>query len=275
MEKIDRLGWTDGIAFASYGLKIGIRVNDSSVLERLRACLPPGAQPVETPFVDYLMSLRIGGAGARPNVRNFNLLYGGLARLARTMDLDDLFQTLENEIALFLGEWARKRVFVHAGVVGWQGRALLIPGRTMAGKSSLVAALVRAGATYYSDEYAVLDGHGLVHPYPRPLSLRQPNGERAHRVSAAELGGTTGSTPLPVGLVAVTKYRPGSPWKPRPLTPGASVLELLDNSLAGLRSPKLVMSVLNRLTPRTRALKGPRGEADEAASALLREMERA
>jgi hypothetical protein len=31
-----------------------------------------------------------------------------------------------------------------------------------------VAELVRAGATYYSDEFAVLDSRGRVHPFPRP-----------------------------------------------------------------------------------------------------------
>src|ERR1051326_5441095 len=153
MGKIDRLGWTDGIAFESYGLKIGIRTNDAGALDRVRACLPPGTRPLAGPYVDYLMSVRLGGARARANVRNYHLLYAGLQRQARTLDLDDLFQTLENELALFIAEFARKRLFVHAGVVGWQGRALLLPGRTMAGKSSLVAALVRAGASYYSDEF--------------------------------------------------------------------------------------------------------------------------
>src|SRR5277367_3536052 len=42
---------------------------------------------------------------------------------------------------------------VHAGAVLWRGRALLLPGGTHAGKSSLVTELLRRGATYYSDEY--------------------------------------------------------------------------------------------------------------------------
>src|SRR5262245_15118510 len=201
MEKIDRLGWTAGIAFVSYGLKIGVRVNDSGALERVHSCLPPGWKPAKSPHVDYLMSLRIGGPGGRPNIRNYSLLYGGLARLARTMDQDELFQTLENELQLFVAEWAKNRVFVHAGVVAWKGRALVIPGRTLAGKSTLVAALLEAGATYYSDEYAVLDGRGLVHPYPRPLSLRQANGASCRRLNAEDLGSSTGTGPLPIGVV--------------------------------------------------------------------------
>src|SRR6266851_4686906 len=104
MEKIDRLGWTDGIAFESYGLTIGVRVSDACVLGRVRSCLPPGWQPAKSPYVDYLMSLRIGGPSPRPNVRNYSLLYGGLTRLARTLDTEALFQSLENELQLFVAE---------------------------------------------------------------------------------------------------------------------------------------------------------------------------
>ena len=64
---------------------------------------------------------------------------------------------------------AQDCLFVHAGVVGWQGKAILIPGRSFSGKTTLVKALIEAGATYYSDEFAILDRQGLVHPYPLPL----------------------------------------------------------------------------------------------------------
>jgi hypothetical protein len=274
MEKIDRLGWAAGIAFESFGLKIGIRVNDATVLDRVRSCLPPGCKPAKSPDVDYLMSLHIGRASTRPNLRNYSLLYGGLARLARTMDLEALFQALENELQLFVAEFAKNRVFVHAGVVGWKDLALVIPGRSLAGKSTLVAALLRAGATYYSDEYAVLDGRGYVHPFPRLLSLRQENGARPRRVGAQELGSRPGVKPLPVAVVALARYLPGSVWRPRPLTPGTAMLELLNNTIPAQRAPEKVLTTLNRLTPRARALKGVRGEAQEMALALLQEVER-
>jgi uridine kinase len=41
---------------------------------------------------------------------------------------------------------------------------IAIPGRSFSGKTSLVTALVRAGAVYYSDEFAVIDRDGLVRP---------------------------------------------------------------------------------------------------------------
>src|ERR671929_229610 len=87
----------------------------------------------------------------------------------------------------------------HAGVVGWQGRAILIPGRSFSGKSTLVAALVRAGATYYSDEFAVLDERGRVHPFPKKLSMRLEGSARPRFAPVEELGGRRGTTPLRVG----------------------------------------------------------------------------
>ncbi|WP_157871812.1 hypothetical protein [Gloeothece verrucosa] len=101
------------------------------------------------------------------------------------------------------------KLFVHAGVVGWRGRAIVIPGRSFSGKTTLAAALVKAGAIYYSDEYAVIDRDGLVHPYPRPLCIREGVGEQIKRrkCSVEELGGQAGTDPIPVGLVVHTKYQ--------------------------------------------------------------------
>src|SRR5947209_3709992 len=195
MQKLNRLGWADGIAFLSYGLRIGVRVTERGVLEKLQDHLPPGWKHSQSPIVDQLYSLRVGGSGARPGTRQFHLLYGGSARLARTVDLDEAFERLESDLQLLVAALARRRVFVHAGVVGWRGQAIVIPGRSLSGKSALVAALVQAGATYYSDEYAVFDDRGRVHAYPRPLSLREVPGERPRRCRAEALGGRTGVKP--------------------------------------------------------------------------------
>jgi hypothetical protein len=83
------------------------------------------------------------------------------------------------------------------------GRAVILPGRSMSGKTSLVAALVKAGATYFSDEYAVLDKLGMVHPYIKTLSLRTDSMQRLQR-SAEELAA------MPGGSLCPWRYWP--PW---------------------------------------------------------------
>jgi hypothetical protein len=148
----------------------------------------------------------------------------------------------------------------------------VIPGRSHSGKSRLVAALVRAGATYYSDEYAVLDAKGRVHPYPKPLSIRQEGDAPSQLVTVEELGGRTGTAPLPVGLVLATTYRAGVKWRPRLLSPGAGMLALLENTVSAQRRPKSVLRTLRAVTQRAAVLNGARGEADDAAGRMLEKM---
>jgi len=63
-------------------------------------------------------------------------------------------------------------VFVHAAVASLGDGAVVMPGRSGAGKTTLVAALALAGWRYLSDEVAVLGPDGAqVRPYPRPLAL--------------------------------------------------------------------------------------------------------
>jgi hypothetical protein len=254
-------------------VRVGIRVNDPNILLRLTAYLPPGWRTVTSPHVDYLFSLLIGGSGPRSSLRRFNLLYGDVSRLARSLDVEAIFAAFESHLQLYIAETARRHVFVHAGVVGWRGRAILVPGHSHSGKSTLVAAMVRAGAVYYSDEYAVLDAKGLVHPYPKPLSLRDQHTGKATRWQAEALGGRTGTQPLPVGLVIVSTYRPGAAWRPRRLSPGHGVLALLANTVSARRQPAVVLPTLRRAAAQATMLKGGRGEAEEVAPRLFRYLE--
>lgn len=268
MHQIDRLGWAGGISFVSHGARIGIRVNDSTVLERLPSYLPPGWRPATSHVVDYLYSLRTGNS-APSGLKPFHVLYLGSERVARTPDLDEVFDLLESYLHFNVAIGARHQLFLHAGVVGWQGRAIVIPGRSLSGKTSLVAALVRAGATYYSDEYAVLDEQGHVHPYPKPLSIRVGRGESVSKCSAEQLGGRAGTGPLPVGLVVVTQYSPAAHWRPRRLSPGQALLALLDNTLLAQTRPQFTLGALERVASSACSLKGKRGEAEEMVGPLL------
>ncbi len=158
---------------------------------------------------------------------------------------------------------------MHAGVVGWRGRAIVIPGHSFAGKSTLVAALVRAGATYYSDEYAVFDAHGRVHPYARPLALRDETGGPSRKVQPEALGGPPGVKPLRVGLVVVTSYHAGASWRPRRLAPGRAVMALLANTVSIRRQPERSLATLRQVALEAPVLKGVRGEVEEMVDALL------
>ena len=164
---------------------------------------------------------------------------------------------------------ARPRLFVHAGVVGWNGEAILLPGRTHAGKSSLVAALVRTGAIYYSDEYAILDDEGLVHPFARALGIRDDSG-RTRRVEPGTIG-KVGRVPLPVRRVIVTRHVPGAAWCAEPMSPGETVLALLDNTLAARARPGDALRILSAVARVAAGFRGERGDAAIAVEQILTE----
>jgi hypothetical protein len=217
-----------------------------------------------------MYSVIAGGDGPERNLRLFNLVYANANRVARTPELDQAIDAFESDLQLYVAETAPRRVFVHAGVVGWRGMAIVIPGRSFSGKSTLTVEMVKAGMTYYSDEYAVLDAEGRVHHYARPLSIRE-NGhlEKPKKYKVESLGGRPGAKPLPVGLVVVSKYKPGAKWRPRQLSAGEGALALLANTVSARREPRAMLATLQKVVSRAPVLKGQRGEAQQVIDYVL------
>jgi hypothetical protein len=269
MEKIDRLGWAEGFSFTSFGAKIGVRANKPGFVQSLAHLLPPGWQSSEESTVERLYSFVVGGQDLRRNVRLLNLVYGDAGRLARDRELEPILHAFDADVRLSVGILARRRVFVHAGVVGWKGRAIVIPGRTMTGKTSLVAALLRLGAEYYSDEYAVLDLRGRVHPFAKPLSIRQPRELTAARLAAEAFGARTGSKALPIAVILDTHFHEGSRWRPKRASRSVGVLSLLGNTISARLQPARNMPVLRQAVSNAVILKGVRGDAETTARELL------
>ena len=268
MQALDRHVWTDAIAFEKFGVRIGIRADSAELMALAASRVPPGATPLASDEIDVLFSIAGGGA-ARPGLRRYAILYEGISIRLRTLDRDALADGLDSAIHVALAEQATEWVFVHAGVVGWRGRAIVIPGTTFSGKTTLVAALLRAGAEFYSDDRAVIDAQGLVHPHPRPLSVRESPGARQQPVSAASLGATTAERPLPVGMLVLTSFREGAEWEPRPLPAGQAMLSVLEHASALRTRPEAVLQVLGRTFAGVPAYRGPRGDATETAARLL------
>jgi hypothetical protein len=270
MAKLDRLVWADGMSFTAYGVRVGLRVNDKALLKQLIPRLPPGARPSHVRTTNHLYSMTGFVNGSKGRVTRLNLGYWNLLRFARTRSFDDLLEQFESHLQLTVAEYAPRRVFVHAGVVGWKGKAILIPGSSFSGKSSLVAELLRAGATYYSDEYAVIDASGRVHPYARDLRMRSSDGVGRKRRPAADFGASTGSNPLPVALVISTRFKDGARWRPRELSRGKSVLELLANTVSARSQPEMALGFLTKAVDSATSVKGVRGEASEMVKWLSR-----
>lgn len=188
-----------------------------------------------------------------------------LARGAPEAALASALAKLHFDVAVH----AREATFIHASVVRWQGKLLLFPGRSGAGKSTLAAFLSERGGIYYSDEYAPVDDLGLIHPYPRPISLRPD----VRRRFAESFPGTAdaGAVPAPADAIVFTRFRAAGRFRPRPLSVAAAALSLIDNAVGATPRPRQTASAVARLLAhRPRLGEGPRGELEDFAGALDR-----
>jgi hypothetical protein len=258
--------WGARLQVASHGVVLALRTDDPGLLPRLARRLPHDAVPVEGRRVARRFSVVTRDDPPAPLLE----LYVGRRRVARWRDPERLGHVLAARARLAVAELAPDRVFVHAGVVALDRRAILVPGRTHTGKTTLVAELVRRGAEYYSDEYAVVDREGWVHPYAKPLGVRGVPGAPATGVTVAELGGCAGQAPIRVGTVLATEFQPRAHWEPAPLSPGLATLRLFDNAVAARsRFAEVHRTLATALLPEVQAWHGPRGEAADVATWLL------
>jgi len=262
--------------FEAFGVRIGLRAGSRGLLDTFEhdpdgPGLPVGWRAVEAHEPDARVSVRyelLAGTsgGAWPSYR----LYAGTDLIAASRSLADVRLALASHAEPIVAERAPDHLFVHAGVVGWEGRAIVMPGASLAGKTTLVQAWLEAGATYYSDEFAVLDRTGRVHPFARPLAIRDASTGLTRRVPAAALGAEPGTTPLRVGLVLSTWYRLDARWRPRRLTTAQTLLALMRHTVAARGDPAHSMPILKQAVSSGTALAGSRGEARALVSAVLR-----
>jgi hypothetical protein len=258
------------IQFEAFGVEMRICTNTQDLLRDVESILPPSARRRPRSKTDRVMGLMDDGSGTYSIYRYDRMpIHDAPGREYALIMLDS---QIHGHIALEAEDY----VFVHAGAVGDGDRAIVIPGMSFSGKTTLVRALVEAGAVYYSDEFAVFDEAGLMHPYPRRLSVRPllvgestTVREPAVETPVVQLGGVAGIQPLPVGMVIATHYRSGADWQPKELSGGVQVLTLLKHAVPAQDRPDQTMRYLARAVREAFTLEGERGDADELAPLLL------
>jgi hypothetical protein len=252
----------DHIAFRAYGTELLVFANSAELLARVKPLLPPGAQPCKATPEQPRLGIILEDDGTYS-------VYGTMHRISEGQGLELSLVVLDGQIRGWVALNAPEMTFVHAGTVAHEGRAIVMPGHSFSGKTMLTAALVRAGATYYSDEFAVFGDDGLIHPYAKPLSLRPDPPIRQSDHGVEELGGVAGQEPIPLGLLVVTYFQPEARWQPKQLSAGEAALALLSSTVTARSRPDEAMRALARALDGAVALEGERGEADEVAGQLL------
>ena len=256
------------IVFESYGVCVKLRCSDPDILKEAertaRKALVGRLEILETGDAPHLFEITSDEGGPL-------YLFKDGEQISFDARKQRFFKFFDSMLRITVAEHAVDSVFIHAGVVGWKGRAILLPASSFQGKTTLVGELVRAGAEYYSDEYAVLDVGGLVQSFPRDLSVRSLRGLEVleTEVPVESFGGRVGTVPIPVGAVVLTEYVEGGHWKPEVMSTGRGLLEVIPHTIPRNFNSEFALKVLNTSVSDAIILKSPRGEAAEFAFKLL------
>lgn len=253
--------------FESYGVKVAIESNSADVLEQAsstaRSALLGNLIEIDCADAEQVFQIPITPEGICAVYQNGELMVEDTLRPAYWKYFDSL-------VRILVAEFAPTRVFIHAGSVGWRGRAIILPGNSHFGKTTLVAELAKCGAEYYSDEYAIIDEKGLLHPFARKLTMRE-NGRHVIEkpIDVEEFGGIKGYVPIPLSTVLFTKYDPEKIQKYEFLTQGQGIVEIIGQTIGIRRNSEFVIKVLKNAFANAIIVKSPRTDAAKFARELL------
>lgn len=188
---------------------------------------------------------------------------------------------------------ARGIVGTHAGVVAIGDRAILLAGRSGRGKSTLTLGLIRRGATWLSDEVAlVAPDDRTVLPYPRSMHVSPATaallpelaflgtrprhdlgGGSEWSVTPADLSaafGTSVAGPTPLGLIVLLDGdpKPGAEPDMRPVSSAIAAMELVRGTPAAVADFAGTLRRLTGIAVRVPAVRLRTGDLDRTAQVV-------
>lgn len=234
--------------FAIHGLEIGLRSDVPAVVEAVARSYD--AFRIDGPIVagdsaDWI-EVRRGASGHLLSDRRGRFLTPGGEDAA-------ILGTLDRFVTAVLDGLGQRGILgTHAAVVAVGGRAVLLAGPSGRGKSTLTLALLRDGATWLTDELALVDvDDRTILPYPRALHVSPATvellpalgflrvrpryvlgGESEWSVSVADIAGAFGSAvagPTPLAMIVVLDERGGATEEPAllPISPAEATIALM------------------------------------------------
>jgi hypothetical protein len=192
----------------------------------------------------------------------------GRRTLAAADNLSMAARILAADLVVTLSRTSHVWTFVHAGVVAVAGRAIVLPGAPLSGKTTLVTALLRGGAEYGSDEFAAVDHDGRVRPWARWLGTRTA-GRPDERIDPKRLGTRTMANDVRVGAIVFTSYHAGAHVNLQPVAAGHAALKTLQHCLTARARTAPTLRAVGVLTATAHAFASPRSDAAEFAARLL------
>ena len=211
----------------------------------------------------------------------YRLMGSGEAQ-AKTALLEPTLYHLHDAILLQLVRANAHLVWLHAGAVAHQDKALIIAGPSGGGKSTLATTLYRRGWPYLGDDLLPLDGSsGQVLPFPQTPGVRRNGGrilpaEKLHELEKIEIEldpARVAQTAMPVEAILLPAYRPGPPARLEPVGPAEAVAALLENCVNFSQLGETAVAALCRLADARPAFRLPYGDSEEAADRVVEALE--
>lgn len=257
------------ISLESFGVKVEIKSDNPEhlykIIENLPAILSKNIKAYNGVNTDLFFEIKNSKKGFYRILKNSELVP------SEEKSENQIIEYFLHQLRLCIAEHSPSKVFVHAGVIGWNNQAFVFPGVSYSGKTTIVTEFIKRGAIYYSDEYAVFDKYGFVHPFSKELSIRGFSREdEREEIPVEKLGGIVGKKPISVKLVFFTEYEKEANWKPIKLSTGRALLELIPHTLPIRRDPKNTIKFLNKVLNRAIIAKSKRSNAEDFVNSILK-----
>jgi hypothetical protein len=180
-------------------------------------------------------------------------------------------------------------VLLHAAAASLDGRGVLLPAAMEAGKSTLVAGLVRCGFQYLTDEAAAIDPISLrLRPYAKPLSLDpgswpvlpdlEPDVDPSTAMYLADqwqvdprrIRPDAVAGPTAVSVVVFPRYQRGAATQLTALPRSTALVEALEQTFRFHDHGRRNFTVLARLLEQVRCYRLVSGDLDRACAEVTR-----
>jgi hypothetical protein len=239
---------------------VAVEVEDGAIFSLQVRNAPPDSTPesIVTLLGDFWPPLGcrvVSDRGVTPE-RSFEVDVAQRASLLR----------FESDFGLYVAEKLRDFVAVHAALIGFGDRVVMVPGSSHSGKSTLAHSALSQGFPVLADEYALINiDSGRVTPWARPIRRRLPSGD----IDRVALPGTVAE--VVVSHVIVTKFDgEHSPSPFEPMSPGDVALGVLANTVCAQSRPEESLMAVAELARNVQGFGGKRGEANAAIVDIAR-----
>jgi HprK-related kinase A len=169
------------VRIGCFAIAISMPTRETGLINEIIDFYGPYPRAAWSELPDFVIELRYRGFGLlRRQVQAYLDGHVRYQAAAARMGLP----MLESGLNWLVWTSTARFLLVHAAVLEREGAALVMPGPSGVGKSTLCAALVARGWRLLSDEVAMIRPRdGLLQPYPRPISLKNESIEMIARMA--------------------------------------------------------------------------------------------